>query len=83
VNLKSESRKFGRFLRRHARLTLPESVKVAKWCLRCEMGNPPSPAFTRYQMRSCGCCWAEEAYLPSKTGGEVPLERVWAEYSAS
>lgn len=83
MNVKSESRKLGRFLRKHAKLTLPESVKVAKWYLKYNFENAPEPAVTRYEMRSCGCCWAHETYLPSRNGGYVPLNRVCEEYSAS
>lgn len=70
MTLKRRSVKFARFLRRHCRLTLPESVKVAKWYLRHREGLAP-PVVVELLEQACpveGCCWAEVPYLESRAG---------------
>jgi hypothetical protein len=69
MNRKKESARIGRRLRKQSKLTLPQSVKIAKWLIRCDFTEPPAPVVTEYRALCCdGCCWGDVHLLPTKAG---------------
>jgi hypothetical protein len=81
MNRKAKRRKFAKILRRHCKLTLPESAKIARWFLgegHWEREAPPH-VVTRMECKCAeGCCWGDVHYMRLKSGEMATLN--WLEY---
>lgn len=83
MTAKRERVKFARFLRRKVRLTLPESVKVAKFYLGTPEERPkPECVVETYECR-CGegCCYGSVYRLPLKSGVMASLAYLYEEFA--
>lgn len=79
---KQERTKFARHLRKLARLTLPESVAVAKFAMSYGERTPPELLTPRLESACSepGCCYRTYHYLTLKSGAERPVECLYSEF---
>lgn len=87
MTLKKERVKFARFIRRHCKLSLPESVKIAKLYLRhgfWEYESLPPSLIVKYESKcgEPGCCYGEVYYLPLKVGRNATLNWLYDRFYA-
>lgn len=77
---KSKRIKFAKYIRRHCKMTLPESIKVAKFYYNwADSGYPQVPANVVERLeQDCleGCCWRTNHYVMSREGKLVRLKEL-------